>query len=137
MDAALGHGIVDQFLGALDARNGTRIHDGRAVPHVRHYSLRYLEVAVQIGFQRGVEMLKRDVQEVLGMNLKGRVVDEHVDAAERLDRLLHRVLAIKGIGDVARQQDRAPAFPLHRALGFFGVAVLGQIGDGDIRALAR
>lgn len=110
---------------------------GRARLHVWHSFLSHMEIAVKIGLQRGVEMLFREVGEIGRMYLEGGVVDQHVEAAEFLHRACHRAAA-KGAGaDIAPQRETAPALCLDGALRRLGVAILAEIGDGDIGALAR
>ena len=65
-------------------------------------------------------------------NQRGRVVDEHVDAAELIDRALHHRLRLARLAEVTREGD-------HPASGFLGqlsraeqCAFAGDIGDEDV-----
>ena len=82
-------------------------------------------------------MLVGQLFEAVDVLLERGVVDEDVELAELLHRLLHRVLAEFRIGDIARQQNAAAAFLLDGPLGLLGVLVLVEIGDRDVGALAR
>src|SRR5262249_14673633 len=83
-----------------------------------------------------IEMLLRQVFEPLRMLLKRCVVDQNIDPPELLYRLLDRSLAKAQVGDIARHRYAAPSFRFNRALGVFSVAVLIQIHNGHIGALA-
>ena len=64
-------------------------------------ALRHVKVAVEIGFQRAVEVLFGEVFELVHVLLKCRVVDENIELAEFARPSLHGALAEFGIGDVA------------------------------------
>src|SRR5665811_2603067 len=59
VDAALGHRIVEQVLIAKKSSHRAGHDDGTAFSHMRHCCLRHVEVAVQVCFQRAVEMFFR------------------------------------------------------------------------------
>ena len=73
------------------------------------------------------------------------VVDEHVQVAERVDRLLHEALRAVPVGDVLAVDDRLAAQRLdlvdhlHRRARVAAVAVhvAAEIVDDDLGALAR
>jgi hypothetical protein len=64
------------------------------------------------------------------------IVDQDVDAPERLDRGGDDHTRVRGVADVARYQDRLAAGIFDQPLGFGGVIVLAQIADQHVRALA-
>src|SRR3546814_18772069 len=65
------------------------------------------------------------------------VVDEDVEAAEFLGRLLDDLLASLRLGDVGLDRDRAPPFGLDDRGGFDGIGAVLEIDDRDVGALAR
>ena len=84
------------------------------------------------------KLLVGDVLERLAVLLEGGVVDQDVELAERLERLVHRLLAeahgLHVAGDqqaLAALASRRIRFVLRRVL------VLGQVHDRDVRAFAR
>ena len=79
----------------------------------------------------------RDVLDLLEAGLMRGVVDENIDAAELADRLVHDRPAMRGVLDVAREQDGFAAGVLDQALGLLGVLMLAEIGDQHVGALAR
>ena len=103
---------------------------------MRHRRLRHVEIAVKIGLDGPVEMLVGQLLEAVDVLLEGGVVDEDVELAELVDRLLDRVLAEFGVGDVAGEQDAAAAFLLDGLLGLLRVLVLVEIGERDVGAFA-
>ena len=48
----------------------------------------------------------------------------------------HRLAAEVAVGDVAAENERAAPLALDRSPGLLGIAVLGEMGDGDVGALA-
>jgi hypothetical protein len=84
VDAALGHRVVQQMLAPQQSRNRAAIYDGASIRHVRYRSFRHVEVAVEVGLQRLVEMFVGQFVERVDVFLKPGVVDENVEAAERL-----------------------------------------------------
>ena len=70
--AALGHRIVEQVLIAEKSSHRAGHDDGAAFFHMRHCCLRHVEVAVQVCFQRAVEMFFRQVLEIEDVFLKLR-----------------------------------------------------------------
>ena len=70
------------------------------------------------------------------MELEGGIVDEDIQPAELLHRLRHRLAAGVAIADVGGDRDAAAAFGLDGlAVVVVGIAVLAEIGDGDVGAL--
>ena len=112
------------------------VDDGRARLHVLDRRLRHVEIAIEIGLERGVEMLRRDVLEFGGVILERGVVDQHVQPAEPLHGAGDGGAAMLAVRDVAGNEDAALALRFHHALRLLGVPILAQIGDGDVCALA-
>src|SRR3981081_2018364 len=77
------------------------------------------------------------VLEVLNVLLEGGVVHQHVKAAELLCGSGHSLLAEFRIGYITRNDNAVAPFLLDSFLGFFGIVMLIEIGDGDIGSLAR
>jgi len=92
---------------------------------------------VDIDLERQVPFLLADVLELLEAGLMGRVVDKNIDAAELADRLVHDRPAMRGVLDVAREQDGFAAGVLDQALGLIGILMLAEIGDQHVGTLAR
>ncbi len=132
VDAALGHGIIEQVLIAHQAGDRAGHDDGRARLHVRDRRLGHVEIAVQIGAQGAVEVFLGQVLEVLDVLLEGGVVDQYVQGAQVADRALDRFSGEQGIADIALEHDGAAALALDRLAGGVGVLRLVQMGDGDI-----
>jgi len=63
-----------------------------------------------------------------------RVVDEHVDAPERLDSLVDDAPAVARIGQVTAYERCQAAFLLDPAGGLGRVLVFLEVGDQDVRA---
>src|SRR5438874_7850765 len=68
--------------------------------------------------------------------LFGRVVHEDVELAEFGDRLLHHVPANRFLSDIARKLEASAAFLIDSTRGLFSVAMLVEIGDGNVSAFA-
>ncbi len=96
-----------------------------------------VEHGVDIDLEREVPFLLADVLELLEAGLMRRVVDKNIDAAEFADRLVHDRPAMRGVLDVAREQDGFAAGVLDQALALLGVLMLAEIGDQHVGALAR
>ena len=82
-------------------------------------------------------MRGRELGDVVDMFLERRVVDQHVEPAERLERRLHCCGAEFRIGDVAGQHDAAAPFRLDGTLRLGGVLLLVEMRDRHIGTLAR
>ncbi len=96
------------------------------------------EHRVEVGLQRPIELLVRDVGDVLLVGLLAGIVHKDVEPAEPASRLLDQVDAEGAIGDVARQQHRLAAFRLDKRRHRLGVRhLLLQKAQRDVGALAR
>jgi hypothetical protein len=65
------------------------------------------------------------------------VVDENIDAAERLDGALDHGTAMRAIAQIARHEDGFSPFLLDQLLDLLRVVVFAEIGDQHVRPLAR
>jgi hypothetical protein len=81
-------------------------------------------------------LLVGNILDRLERRLMGRVVDEDVDTAEFLDRLVDDRPAMGRVLDIAPHEHRLAARLLDHTLGILGVLILGEIGDQEIGALA-
>src|SRR5919107_2699977 len=136
-NGALGGGVVQEprlWLVGFD-RGG--VDDARARSHVRDRRLGEPEHRVEVGFQDAVELLGYDVGYAARLHhLVGGVVDEDVYPPELFRGLLHDVLAVGLVPDVAWHPDRHPAGLLYHARRLPGVGLLFlEVGDQDVRAL--
>ena len=104
--------------------------------HMRERSLGQIEHGGNIDREGAIPLLVGDLLRGLEGHLVGGVVDEHIDAPERVGGLAHQLAAMPGIGDVARHQQTLPPGLLDQALGLAGVFVLVQIGDEEVGAFA-
>ena len=83
-----------------------------------------MEIAIQVGLQRQVEVLFGQVVDAGRVHLKSGVVDQHVEAAEGLHRPAYGVETEIPVGHVAAdQQATAPLF-LNRPARLVGVLML-------------
>jgi len=98
---------------------------------------RHLEVADHVGAQRFVEALVGDVLDRGGMQLERRIVGQHVETAEGVDRLLDRRAAECARLDVAFYQDAAATFLFDMLARDLGVLRFTEIDHGDVGAFAR
>src|SRR5215204_5043662 len=138
-DGALGGGVVQEprlWLVGFD-RGG--VDDARAGSHVRYRRLGEPEHRVEVGFQDAVELLGGDVGYAARLHhLVGGVVNEDVYPLELVHGLLHDVLAVGLVPDVAGYPNRLPAGLLDHARRLLGVRLfLFEVGDQDVHALAR
>src|SRR5690242_7069888 len=105
---------------------------------MRQRRLRHVEITVDVRLERLVPLRFSDVFDTFLMLLKGSVVDQNVQLAKLVDRLLHQLLANFRIAYITRERDRALPLGFNRALGLFGVALLFlQKRKRDVRAFAR
>jgi hypothetical protein len=66
-----------------------------------------------------------------------RIVEEHTDPPERLDRAINQRAAMPGFGDVTRRQHACAPGRLDEALRLPRVLLFVEIADEEISALAR
>ena len=75
---------------------------------------------------------------VFGVLLERGVVDEHVEPAERLQRLGHDLAREARLLDVAGDEQATPAFGLDAAPCVSSASSCSfEVGDGDVGAFAR
>ena len=92
---------------------------------------------VEVGQERSLPLLGRDVLGRLDRRLRARVVHEHVQAAQLLHGLGHDPARLVLLLDVAAQGDRPAALGLDELLRALRVVVLGQVGDRHIGTFLR
>src|SRR5687768_4447856 len=126
-DRSLGRRIIEQAFRALVHRHRRAVDDRGALPEVRPGRLDHEEIAVEIGLEGALQLLLGDLLYLLVIMLLAGVVDEDVEPAELIDRLLHRALAEGLVADVAGNRDRPAALALDDLLRLPGVVMLAQI----------
>src|SRR5690606_28008724 len=136
VDRALGRRVVEQVLAAEQGGFRAGVDDAGALAHVRQRRPRHVDVAGDVGLQGALQLLVVDFLQRLAVLLVGGVVDQHVEPAEFLHRALDHAVAEARIAHVAGDRDAAAPFLLDRSLGRTRVAMLAEVGDEDIRALA-
>lgn len=109
-------------------------HDDRAtLRDVRDRGTGQEECSVDVGLDRPVELLGREVGDVLdGVHDRG-VVDEDIDLSEGLDDLLDDAVAALLIPDVLRDEKTLSARGGDERLGLVGVdLLLGKVDNRDL-----
>src|SRR5436305_8442943 len=112
MYRALACRVVEQPLAPLHAGYRTGVHDARARLHVLESRLRHVEVSEDVGAEGFLPLLIREFLNRFLVLLKSSIVDQNIQLAELLYRLLHRLPAKIGVRDVAGDQQSSPAFIL-------------------------
>src|SRR5206468_7085829 len=102
--------------------------------HVAGGRLRAIETPEEVSPEVIFPVLRSDLEEGLRLGDAG-VVDEHVDLAERADRVGHEPLDRGMLPDVAGRSERAPSEAARLAGGLFR-ALAVEIGDRDVRSFA-
>ena len=92
------------------------------------------ELGEDIRSKRLLELFRRNVFRLILRMLLACAIDEHVEAAEPVDRFLNDVTGRSLPADVARQQHALPALFLNEAPRFAGIFVLLEVGYGDVGA---
>ena len=109
------------------------VDDASAVLHVRQRGLRAEEHAVHVRAERAFELFLGHVLDARARMLFARVVHEHVEPPEPLDRARHRVVRLPSVADVAHDRLATPAGLLDQLLRMRGVGRLLQVDDRDVR----
>jgi hypothetical protein len=108
-----------------------------ALAHVRQGELGHGKHLQDVAAERALDIVEVDLGEVLAHHLLGRVVNQDVDGAERVDMLLDGLLALGVVHQVAGDQQALVALLLDHFLGVLGVRLLlGEVDDADVGALA-
>jgi hypothetical protein len=102
---------------------------------MRHGRLRQVEEGSDVGVERTVPVLVRNLLQRLVGHLIRRVAHQDVDAAQLLHRRRDEIAAMLGLGDIALDQTGLAARFLHVALDLFGVGVLAEVGDQNVGTL--
>ncbi len=134
-DRALGGSVVDQRVASPIRGDGCGVDDRRALRQMRQCRPGHPEVRKDVGPEGALDLIGRDLGEILGLMLLGRVVDQHVDPAELDERSLDRLLAEAGVADVPRDRYADPVALLHQPSRLGRVFVLVQIADRHVGAL--
>ncbi|CAG9225208.1 hypothetical protein BVI2075_940004 [Burkholderia vietnamiensis] len=111
-----------------DVPAAARLHDrhGRVAHQIR---------AEQVGHHHLLPSVDADVVDRRG-HVDRRVVDDHVEIAERLARVVHDLQHRRFVAHVERPSDRLSAVPLE-ALGDGCGAIAVEIGNDHVRAVLR
>ncbi|VXC60312.1 hypothetical protein SPHINGOAX6_30082 [Sphingomonas sp. AX6] len=104
---------------------------------MRSRSLDQKKHAKDVGLERPFQLFLGNVGDVLIGMLLACIVDHDVELAELGDHPRHRVVAECLVADVPGDGQRARPFVADDLCGFFGIVMLAQVEDGDVRALAR
>src|SRR5688572_16797276 len=116
-------------------RDRRRVHDGVAFAQMTHRGLGQIEHRKDVRSERPLELLGRDVRDLLLGMLLGSVVDEDVETTETLCDTSDRALAERLVTDVTRDEQAPATLLLHETLCLLRVIVLVQVDDADIGAL--
>jgi hypothetical protein len=121
--------LVHRHAGAVDDRAAAFEVIERGLHHVKH--------AEDIGAERGVELGRRDIANILCRVLLARIVDQHVDAIEAVDGGRHRMTAEVRIADIPLQQQGAAAFLRDNGSSRLGILRVVAIDDRHVGPFAR
>jgi len=77
-----------------------------------------------------------DVEDVAGVLLEGRIVNEDVDPAKCRQGLLDGTGTKAGLCHVSRDQNAASALRFDAALGLLRILVLVEVDNGNVRPFA-
>ena len=103
---------------------------------MRAGGLDQVELGEDVRLEGALQLLHRDVGNVLVGMLFARGVDQHVDPAPFLDHLFDQRLARFRIAQVTLVRQRLAALVADARGGEFGVVAFFEIGDGDLGAFA-
>src|SRR6202021_2275134 len=92
---------------------------------------------MDIGPESLLPFLMRYVADVLERGMVRRVIDENIDPAEMVDRLLDDLAAVLGVFQIAGHQHSLAAFLLDEFLDLIRLFGLVEKGDQNIASLAR
>jgi len=136
MNAALGHGVIEQRLFAIEAGDRPGVDDGRTVSEMRNGGACHMKIPVEICLQRLVEMILGQIGDVVGMDLGGRVVDEDIELFEFGDSPFDSVAAEGRLLHISFDHQAASAFFLDSGGGLRSVLILIKMDDRDVGTLA-
>ena len=116
VDAALGHRIGHLVGDGEDGVDRGHVDDGTrrsargdALDHVPRHRLAAQERALEVGADHPVEIGLVEIEEIAADEHAG-IVDQRIDAAERIDRCGDQVVDVEPLADVAGDE-------AHRAIG--------------------
>jgi hypothetical protein len=99
--------------------------------------LRHEEGGVDVDGEGVKQLLGRDVADAVVQVLHTRIVDQDVDAAERVQRLLHGVLCELGQRGVAGQRDGVRALSRHHLHHLLGILRAARPDSAGVRKAVR
>ena len=146
VERTLGAGVRDRAADAHDAGDRRDVHDRPAILlllplflHHREDGAAHHVGAGDVDAQDAVEILGRHTVEVaLVLELGGAgIVDQPVDAAPLLHRLVGQLAAALVLAHVGLHQDRLDAPGLDRLVGLVGFLLALGVVDGDVPAALR
>ena len=135
-DARLGRLVEDQFAEREVPADRPEIEDhaGPGPLHRRHGRLRREELVTQVHRHPLVPICRSHLLDRMAIVVRG-IVDQHVDAAQRLLDIAHRLLERDDVGEIAmpieRRMDRTGRQPLDQG----DALAIDDIDKGDARAL--
>src|SRR5688572_19618976 len=112
-----------------------RVDDRVALAQMTHRRLRQIEHRKDVRSERTLELIGRDVRDLLLGMLLGRVVHEDVETTEILYDTSDRAFAERLVADVTRDKQAPATLLFHETLRLLRVIVLVQVDDADIGAL--
>jgi len=106
--------------------------------HVRQRELGHGKHLENVAAECALHVVKVDLGKVIAHDLLRCVVDQHMDDTVFVDVLLHGLLALGVVHQVAGDEKTLTALLLDQGFGLLGVfLLLGEIHDCDVGALAR
>src|SRR5687768_2912598 len=111
------------------------VQNGVAFAQMTHRGLGQIEHRKDVRPERTLELLGRDVRDLLLRMLLRRVVHEDVEATEILYDTSDRALAERLVANVTRDEQAPATLLLDETLRLLRVIVLVQVDDADIGAL--
>jgi hypothetical protein len=105
--AAFVAGVGQELATWLRRLDGRRVDDGCSRIHAGQRRFRHPEHCIDVGAERPVELLGRDLLNGVSRHLERRIVDKDVEVAELVDDAAHEGSAMRLVGNVSGEQDRA------------------------------
>jgi hypothetical protein len=91
------------------------------------FSAALAKLAVDVGAEGPVELLRRELAYVIERGLVGSIVDQDVKPAELLVSASYDLLAVFLVADIAAQQDRTTSSSTGQPTRFFRVLVFVEV----------
>lgn len=99
---------------------------------MRQRRLDHVEVAEDVGLEGTQQLLVGYLSDVIPVVLLRGIVDQNVELAEGLDRLVDDLATECCITDIALQQQAFPAFGLYQFAGFLGITNFLEVGENTV-----